>query len=233
MSETSELYVPKIAILASGGGTTAEAYARAIHEGRAQAEIGLLIVSKASAGALQRAEHWNDDWGFDVKPAVVNNRLFPGGPRERGQTEESSTEICRLLDEAGVDIVLQLGYMVIGNDPYIAEWGFVPERHTSAYQAKALNWHPGLLPLTADTHGSGASELMLEAYRRGEITEAAHSVHVLAQEVDAGPVIASTPVPIESHDDADSLFDRVQLVEKAITPYIPEQFLQRQAELPV
>lgn len=231
MAEVCELHIPKIAILASGGGTTAEAYARAIHEERIEAEIGLLIVSKESAGVLDKAARWNQEWDFDVKPVVVNNRLFPGGPRERGQSEESATEICRLLDEYGVDLALQLGYMIISNDPYIAEWGFVPERHTSAYQARALNWHPGALPLTADTFGSGASAVMLDAYRKREITEAHHTVHALAQEIDAGPTVAATPVPIEEGDDEDTLFDRIQIVEKAVTPYIPEQFLRKQKEL--
>ncbi len=229
MAATSELHIPKIAILASGGGSTAEAYARAIHESRIEAEIGLLVVSNEAAGVLDKANRWNEEWGFDVKSAVVSNKLFPAGPRERGQSEEAATEICRLLDEAKVDLVLQLGYMVIGNDPYISEWGFVPERHSSMYQARALNWHPGALPLTADTYGAGASAAMLEAYRKGEVTEAAHTVHVLAQAVDAGPIVAATPVPIESKDDVNSLFERIQLVEKAVTPYVPEQFLKRQA----
>ncbi len=231
MAEVGELHIPKIAVLASGGGTTAEAYARAIHEERIKAEIGLLIVSKQSAGILDKAARWNQEWGFDVKPVVVNNGLFPGGSRDRGQSEESATEICRLLDEASADLALQLGYMIIANDPYIAEWGFVPEHHKSPYQARALNWHPGLLPLTADTYGSGASEVMLSAYGSGEITEAGHTVHALAQEVDGGPIVTSTPVPIEATDDADTLFDRIQLIEKAVTPYIPEQFLKRKQEL--
>lgn len=228
--EKGKLYIPRVAILASGGGTTAEAYAEAIHDQRIEAEVPLLIASKASAGVLEKAVHWNTDWGFDVRSEVVGKATHPDGPRARGQSEETSTEICRLLDEERIDIVLQLGYMVIGNDPYVSEWGFVPERHTSLYEARALNWHPGLLPLTEDTYGAGASEVMVDAYLRGEIDRAGHTVHVVAQKVDGGPIVTETPVPIEPTDTADALFDRIQLIEKAVTPYVADSFIRKRRE---
>lgn len=226
----AELHRPRVAILASGGGTTAEAYARAIHEEQVDAEIGLVIASKASAGILERVNRWNSEWGFDTKPVVINKSLYPGGPRERGQTEEEAEAICSELEKDKADLVAQLGYMVIGNDPYIWEWGYVPGSDTSPYDSSALNTHPGLLPLTADTHGDGASQVMLGAYRQGEITEAAHTIHCVAQEVDEGPVVATHPVPIEPDDTKETLFDRIQLVEKAVIAYAIDSFIRQQLE---
>jgi phosphoribosylglycinamide formyltransferase-1 len=226
----SELHRPRLAILASGAGTTANALVRGIKDGRLNAEVGLVIASKASAGILDLVQKWNNEWGFDVKPQIIGKKTHPGGPRERGQSEETSVAICEAFRENRTDVVLQLGYAIIGNDPYIAEWGFVPGRDNSVFDSKALNWHPGLVPLTADSHGDGASDIMLKAYRAGEITEAGHTVHAVAQEIDMGPVFAEHPVRIEEDDTKESLFQRVQDIEKAVTPYAVYQFLIQQAE---
>ncbi len=223
-------HIPRIGILASGGGTTAEALARAIHDGQINAEIGLVISSRKNAGILEKVERWNADWGFVVEPAVINNYTHPEGPRMRGQSQEAAEVICELGQKNGLNLFAQLGYMVIGNDPYICEWGFIPEKHSSIYQARAINTHPGTLPLTADTHGDGASELMLTAYRKGEITEAKHSLHVVAEEVDAGPLIAEHPVTIEFGDTKETLFDRIQLIEKAVIGYAIDSFIRGQQE---
>lgn len=226
----SEKHKPSIAILASGGGSTAEAYARGIHDGITNAEVRVVIASNESAGIKERVQRWNSDWGFDTQAITIGNTTHPTGPRERGQTRESSEAICEALSRHNIDLVLQLGYMVIGNDPYISEWGFDPERHSSAYQSRALNWHPGLLPLTRDTYGEGASEVMIRAFQEGRIAEAIHTIHAVAQEVDAGPIVAEHPVPIMPDDKKDTLFDRVQLIEKAITPYAPDRFLRLQSD---
>lgn len=222
----TELHRPKIAILASGEGGTAEAYARAVCEERIDHEIGLVIVSKEDAGILKRVERWNEKWGFDTKSVVINKQLYPGGPCERGQTEDEAEAICAELARNETDIAIQLGYLVIGNDPYTQEWGFLPRIHTSPYQARALNSHPGLLPLTADTYGPNASRLMIGAYRRGEINKATHTIHCVAQEVDAGPIVAEQPVEILPSDTEETLFKRIRKVEQTETPYAVDAFIR-------
>lgn len=226
----SELHTPRLAVLASGSGTTANALARGILEGVCDAEIDLVIASKASAGILELVKDWNKDWHFDTDSVVIGNKTHPNGPRKRGQSQESSNAICRALEKADIDLVLQLGYLIIGNDPYIEEWGFVPGLDNSVFDSRALNWHPGLLPLTTDTWGEGASTVMLDAYRRNEITEAGHTVLAVAYEVDGGPKYATHPVPIRPTDTSSELFQRVQWIEKTATPYVVDQFLTRKVE---
>src|SRR3989344_3370369 len=99
----AELHRPGIAVLASGSGTTANALARGIYEGQTDAEIGLVIASKASAGILDLVKGWNKEWGFDVKTEIIGNGTHPAGPRKRGQTQESSDAICKALSENRVD----------------------------------------------------------------------------------------------------------------------------------
>ena len=185
----------------------------------------MVVSSNSQAPIIDRVHSWNGRWGFDTQLAVVNNQLFPGGPRTRGQSEQASEVICNILSRAGVDLVLQLGYMIIANDPYVTEWGYDPGIHDSHLRARALNWHPGLLPLTADMRADDACKTMVQAYRAGQIEQAGHTVHVLARGVDAGPAIATTAIPLAVADTAEDLQLRLRAVECAVTPYIPEHYL--------
>lgn len=211
----SKLPVPRIAILASGSGSTAEAYAHAIYDRKVAAKLCVVISSKADAYILKRVERWNQEWSFGTKTAVINQHTHPAGKQPRGQTTEESEAICALLASNHIDIVVYLGYMRIASGRLIQEYGFVPGTHTSKYQARSLNSHPGPLPLTADTYGLGASAKVLEAYNAGHVQESRHTVHVVAQGVDQGPIVAEYSVPIEPRDSPETLFARVQLIEKA------------------
>ncbi len=225
-----ELYRPRVGILASGGGTTAHAYAKSIHKGTIKHDIALVISSDPEAGILDKANDWSRYWEFDTKAAVINKHTHPKGKQQRGQTEAESAAICELGAKHGIDLFVALGYMVIINDPFIETYGYVPSRHTSKYQARALNTHPGPLPLTADTYGDGASEKALTAYRRGEIEMSEQTVHVIAQEIDAGPVVVAHDVPILDVDTAASLFTRAQGIEKATIGYAIDMFWRDQQE---
>lgn len=226
----SERYKPRIGILASGSGTTAHAYAKAIHEGLVNHEVVLVVTNNPKAQILDRAGDWNGVWGFDTETAVVNRRTHPGGPRERGQTEEESKAICELGESNGIDLFVALGYMVIINDPFIETYGFRPDWHRSKYQARAINTHPGPLPLTADSYGVGASAKALEAYQADEISASRHSVHVIAAGIDAGPLVAEHDVPILGNDTPESLNQRTQWIEKATMPYAIDKFWREQQE---
>jgi len=226
--DMGEVHIPKVAILASGGGTTAEAYARAIHEGLIKAEIPLVVSSAKDAGILDRAARWNAEWDFDTETAVINKRTHPGGPQDRGQTTEESEAIVDLVEKNRCDLVACLGYMVIINTPLIEQYGFLPGVHRSPYQASMLNTHPGPLPLTEDTYGVRTSARALNAFRAGEITESKHTVHVVAQGVDRGPIIAEHPVPVLEDDSPETLNARTQIVEKVAIPYVLDKFIRDQ-----
>lgn len=220
----SELHIPRVAILASGSGTTAEAYARAVHEGVVQADIGLVITNNPDAGILERAQMWNRGYGFDVETAVINAETHPGGKMKRGQTLDESWEIATLLHERGIRLAALLGYMRIINGALMEEFGYDADRHSSLYNARMVNTHPGPLPETADTYGKGAAAKVLEL----GLPESKHTVHVVSQGVDQGPVIVAHKVPVEEGDTPDSLNARTQLIEKATIAYALDKFLRDQ-----
>lgn len=226
----SEQCKPRIGILASGNGTTAHAYAKAIHEGVVNHEVALVVTNNPNARVLERAADWNAVWGFDTETVVVNRHSHPNGPRPRGQTAEESSAICELGEHNGVDLFVALGYMVIINNPFIEMYGFRPEWHTSPFQARALNTHPGPLPLTANTNKVSASAKALEAYHDDEIAVSKHTVHVISAGVDAGPIVAEHDVPILSSDTPESLNQRTKWIEKATMPYAIDNFLRNQQE---
>lgn len=222
MSELA--HTPRVAILASGGGTTAEAYARAIHEGRAGAEIGVVVASAPDAGILDRVQHWRQDFGFNTEVAVINGLTHPGGAQERGQTDEESEAIATLLTAREIRLVALLGYMRIVRGELIQEFGYLPGVHDSMYQARMLNTHPGPLPQTADTYGVGASARVLEL----GLSESRHTVHVVSAGIDEGPIVAEHPVAVEEGDIPEELNCRTQVVEKATIAYAIDAFLREQ-----
>ena len=99
--------------------------------------------------------------------------------------------LCRSLDAVAPDWVALAGFMrVLGPEP-VARW-----------RGRMLNIHPSLLP----RHPG------LDTHRRAlEAGDAEHgaSVHLVTDELDAGPVVARVRVPVLPDDDPASLGARV------------------------
>lgn len=222
----SELHIPRVAILASGGGTTADAYAEAIFNQQVSAEIGLVIASDPNAGILDKVSKWNSEYGFDVQTEVINAITHPNGAQPRGQTLEESEAITDKLNMVKIDIVAFLGYMRIAKGSLIEEYGYLPEKYSSMYEARALNTHPGPLPETEDTYGANTSQKVLDL----GLKASKHTVHVVAEGVDKGPIVVAHNVPVLEEDTKETLNQRTQLVEKATLAYAIDKFIRDQRD---
>ena len=89
--------------------------------------------------------------------------------------------------------------------------------------AKTVNIHPGPLPRFggAGMYGHYVHEAVMAAYRRGEITQSAVTMHFVDEAAyDHGPIIFQMPVLIRPEDDADSLAKRVNEKERAWQSHI-------------
>ena len=104
------------------------------------------------------------------------------------------------IDAAGVELVILAGYMRILSPAFV-------ER----YQGRLLNIHPSLLPLHKGLH---THRRALEA---GD-SEHGASVHFVSAELDDGPVICQSRVPVMVGDSEDSLAARVLAQEHVIYP---------------
>lgn len=221
----SEILRPRVALLASGGGTTAEAFITATQDGRVDAEVGLVICNNppGKAGVYDKIAQLNKRYGLTIQTLHISGRTHPGGAVERGQTDEESAAICEAVSKDGTALVALMGYMKLVRGELVEEYGYLPH-FRSVYEGRMINTHPGPLPETEDTYGLHTSERVMELGMR----TSRHTVHMVAAGVDRGPVIAEHPVPVLREDTPQDLFDRVQLMEKALLPFVINDFLKDQ-----
>ncbi|MBP9761685.1 hypothetical protein KBD11_01300 [Candidatus Saccharibacteria bacterium] len=215
----------RIAVLASGSGSTAEAFIRTVHQQNYPLHVVLVIANNPDAFVLERVKNLNNEYSLHISSAVINSRtqqnaapIVPGQ-----QTDEEQAAILKLLDDHGVDLVLLLGYMKRVGPKLLAAFGWMPN-YTSIYQCRMLNTHPGLLPDTVGTHGRDTQAFTLAQ----NMKEGGQSLHAVSDEYDTGPTVAEHRVPVEPGDSADTLFDRVQAVEKSHIAADVAAFVQAQ-----
>jgi phosphoribosylglycinamide formyltransferase-1 len=215
---------PRIAILASGGGTTTEAFIRAGQRGHINVDVGLVICSRKNAGIFQRIADLNAEFGLSIDCLLINDKTHPAAHTEhvgRGnQTEGEELAILTALLSGSFDLVALMGYMKRVGPHLIEAFGWLPE-YTSIFQAKMVNTHPGLLPDTKAYYGENIQKYVLEHH----LPYGGQTFHVVAQEYDDGPIIAEHKVPVEPGDTAETLFARVQDAEKKYLPADIEDFI--------
>ena len=216
---------PRIAILASGGGTTAEAFIRAGQRGEINVAVGLVIVSRKDAGIFGRIKDLNAEFGLHIETVLINHKTHPaarGEPIGRGeQTAGEEMAILAALLGGGYELVALMGYMKRIGSNLVQTFGWQPE-YTSLYQARMVNTHPGLLPGTRAFYGAQIQQYVLNHH----LPYAGQTLHVVSEEYDAGPIIAEHKVPVEPGDTAETLFARVQAVEKQYLPGDIEDFIK-------
>ena len=106
------------------------------------------------------------------------------------------------LDAREIDIVVLAGFMRILSPEFTAQ-----------YAGRTLNIHPSLLPKYTGLH---THRRVLEA----RDSEHGASVHFVTAELDGGPVILQSKVPVLPGDTEDELARRVQATEHVIYPRV-------------
>lgn len=179
-----------LAIMASGRGTNAAAILDAIASDELDARAVVLITNRENAGALDVARAHN------VPGHAVPRRAFPSRTSQQRRMLE-------LLQASGADFVALAGFDAILR-PFIV----------AAYPNRILNIHPSLLPAFA---GGMAPVPQTEALRAG-VTISGCTVHVVTDQLDAGPIVAQAAVPVLPGDTVDSLSDRILAQEHRVYP---------------
>jgi phosphoribosylglycinamide formyltransferase-1 len=216
---------PKIAILVSGSGTTAESLIHATQSGVLNADVALVISNNENAGVFDRIKRMNTQYNLDIQTIHINGITHPDGAGAKGeQTLAESAAINDAAKNVGVGLILLLGYMKKVRGDLLQEYGGQPE-YTSIHQARMLNTHPGPLPESAAQFGRGVQQVVIDM----NLGYSAQTLHVVTDEYDMGQTVAVHRVPVLSSDTSDTLFDSVQLTEKAYLPVDVEIFLNEQA----
>lgn len=215
---------PKIAILASGGGTTTEAFIRANQNNEIAVDVELVIVSRKDAGIFERIESLNKELNLSIKTILVNHMTHPPLKDEifqKGyQTKNEEIAILDLLKNGDFDLIASLGYMKRIGATLVKEFGWVSS-YKSAFQAKMVNTHPGLLPDTKGFYGENIQKYVLDRH----LPYGGQSLHLVSEEYDEGPILAEHKVEVELNDTPQSLFARVQEIEKKYLPKDIEDFI--------
>jgi phosphoribosylglycinamide formyltransferase-1 len=110
----------------------------------------------------------------------------------------------RSIDARNPGLVVLAGFMRVLSGPFV-------ER----YAGRMLNIHPSLLPKYTGLH---THRRVLEA---GDATHGA-SVHFVTPELDGGPLILQSRVPVKTGDTESTLAARVQATEHVIYPRVIE-----------
>lgn len=127
---------PLLGVLASGSGTNFDAIARAIAEGRLDAQIAVVVCNNPDAGVVALAA----DHGIEC--VIVDHRAF-------ADRDSFDAAVIAALVERGVEWVVMAGWMRLVTEAFIA-----------TFEPRILNIHPSLLP---SFRGLRAVEQALEA----------------------------------------------------------------------
>ncbi|HEX3837873.1 MAG TPA: phosphoribosylglycinamide formyltransferase [Steroidobacteraceae bacterium] len=180
----------RIAVLASGEGTTLQAVLDACASGRLPARVGVVISNNAAAGALRRA-----------RSAGVTARHLSAATA--GSPTALDQALSRMLAEFATDLVLLAGYMKRLGPLTLAQ-----------FAGRIINTHPALLPQFG---GQGMYGLNVHrAVLAAGVESSGASVHWVDDDYDTGVLIAQVRVPVAPNDSTQSLAARVQAAEREL-----------------
>lgn len=189
-----------LAVLISGNGSNLQAIIDGCADGQIDATINCVISNVADAYGLQRAR----------QAGIPTHALAHGDYPDRSLYE---TELARLLDGYGVELIVLAGFMRILGATFI-----------NKYSHRIINLHPSLLPRHKglDTHA--------RVLKAGDDVHGA-SVHFVTADLDSGPVITQASMPVEANDTVQTLQYKIHGLEHKILPRVVGWFAQHRVEL--
>lgn len=184
-----------IGILGSGKGSNCRAILEQIRAQKLAAEACLVVSDVFDAGILDVAREFG----------VPNAYLPPGKFRTRLEPVVE-TELVKMLEAAGVELVVLAGFMRVLKEPML-----------NAFPRRIINLHPSLLPkfpgMEAWKQALAASEKLTGC-----------TVHYVDTGIDSGEIIAQRKVPILPSDTPEALHARIQIVERELYPEVIGKF---------
>jgi phosphoribosylglycinamide formyltransferase-1 len=187
----------RIAVMASGSGTTLQAIIDACEAGTLAGEIVLVISNNSRSGVVDRARRHR------LSVVHLSSHTHP-------DAEALDHAIAECLCEHSPDVVLLAGYMKkLG--PHVLE----------AFAGRIINTHPSLLPKFGGK-GMYGSHVHAAVIAAGD-ERTGISVHLVDRDYDTGRVLAQREVEVGAADTPGSLAQRVQSVER---PFLIEVLQQ-------
>jgi len=176
----------RVGVLGSTRGTALQGVLDAVAAGALDVEIVLVVSDRSAAPILERARRHD-------APALF---LDPSGLKRA----EYDARVTEVLQEAGAQLILMVGYMRIVSAAIVEAW-----------RGRLLNVHPSLLPAFGGMMDTRVHEAVLAA----GVPETGCTIHQVTEDVDAGPIVLQKRCPVLPGDTADTLKERVQALEQA------------------
>ena len=177
-----------IAVFASGNGSNAVNLVKAFNEGN-RIHVALCLTDRENAPVIEK-----------MKELGVETIYFP-----RNVWKENPQAILEALRHRDIKVIALAGFLC-----------FLNSKIVDAYEGRILNIHPSLLPAYGGKgmHGANVHKAVIEA---GE-TKSGATVHVVTNEIDAGPIVVQREVAVLPDDTPESLEAKVHEVEYEIFP---------------
>jgi phosphoribosylglycinamide formyltransferase-1 len=105
----------------------------------------------------------------------------------------------------------------------VAGFGTVIPKAATDLPDRILNTHPSLLPAFKGWHA------VRDALAFG-VKVTGCTVHIVTEEMDAGPILAQEAVRVEPDDTEDTLHERIKLVERVLYPATVKAYLKEITE---
>lgn len=159
--------------------------------------VEVVLCDREGIASIDRAKKSN------IEHFVVDRSQY------KGKREEFTKAVISALQEKNIELIVLAGFMTILTSELV-----------DTFENRILNIHPSLLPAFTGTYGKGTMTATLES----GVKVTGVTVHIVTQEVDAGPILAQEAVEVLESDDEDSLHERIQKVEHRIYPQTIRQF---------
>jgi phosphoribosylglycinamide formyltransferase-1 len=181
-----------IAFLASHRGSNMQSIIDACKTGKLAARPVMVISNNADSGALKRAVEEG------IPACHLSSQVI-------SDEDELDNCIAETLLKSKAELVVLAGYMKR-----------IGKQTLAAFPNRIINIHPCLLPKYG---GQGMYGMRVhEAVIASGDTESGVTIHVVNEEYDKGAILAQQKVPVEKHDSAKSLAERVLAVEHSLYP---------------
>ncbi len=177
-----------IAVFASGSGSNAVNLVKTFNSG-SRIRVALCLTDRENAPVIEK-----------MRELGIETIYFP-----RSVWKEDPGAILDVLHSHDIKVIALAGFLCFLNEDIV-----------NAYEGKILNIHPSLLPAYGGKgmHGANVHKAVIEA---GE-TKSGATVHVVTNEIDAGPIVVQREVAVLPDDTPETLEAKVHEIEYQIFP---------------
>ena len=186
----------KIAVLVSGSGTNLQTLIEQLHQDKTSGIEIAVVLSDR-----RRAYALTRAKRADIPTHVIRTQDF--------ETRlDFDTEISKRVEHYGVELIVLAGFMKLFQPPFVRK-----------YRNRIINVHPTLLPAFPGAHP--VADTLAYGVKIAGVT-----VHFVDEDVDTGPIIAQSAVPVLDTDDEESLHNRIQIEEHKLYPEVIKWYAQ-------